>query len=576
MNRKQTVGTLAVAALSALVQPAGALAAEADYHHVHLTTSNATEAMKWYTKYLDCQPLTDRDDGVDCFGAEVVFESRATLGSSQRTGIDHISFSYADLTAKMGELASVGVGGSGVRLQRFEDGTTLREAPGLFKHGFIFDPWGTRIELVEDSDTLGFHHIHLSSTDPVATLTWYQDRFGGETARLRGQLDGLRMGDIWLLAMQHEEGVPAATAGRAIDHIAFSVASLDPVAAEFERANVSFLEQPGVPEGGRTSAKRAIIDGPDHVSLAVVEAGFAGVASKMDAVPDITTQLRDYTVPRTPWGTPDFQGVWTGDASHGIPLQRPDDVGDAAVLTPEQAAARRERGTLGSIWGYEAEWRDTTLGYVKSAPSRQVAMVIDPPDGRIPPMTAEGERLMAEARASRKPLPEGPEDLSSWVRCITRSLVQTPGVYNNGFQVMQGPNHVAMQVEMLHETRVIPTDDSPFVGSDIASWRGDARGHWDGDTLVVEIRNINGRAPYQGSSDALTMTERYTRTGPDTLEYRFTIDDPKVFTRPWTGMFTYVRDESQYELVEYACHEGNYGMTNILSGSRSKETEAGR
>jgi hypothetical protein len=162
------------------------------------------------------------------------------------------------------------------------------------------------------------------------------------------------------------------------------------------------------------------------------------------------------------------------------------------------------------------------------------------------------------------------------VRCITRSLVQTPGVYNNGFQVVQGPNHVAMQVEMLHETRIIPTDEGPFVGSDIASWRGDARGQWDGDSLVVEIRNFNGRAPYQGSSDALTMTERYTRTGPDTLEYQFTIDDPKVFTRPWTGMFTYVRDDSQYELVEYACHEGNYGMTNILSGSRSKEADAAR
>jgi catechol 2,3-dioxygenase-like lactoylglutathione lyase family enzyme len=576
MNRKRIVRTFAAALVSASLLPAAALAAEADYHHVHLTTSNATEATKWYTEYLDCQPLTDRDDGVDCFGTEVVFESRATLGSSQRTGIDHISFSYADLTTKMDELASIGVGGSGVRLQRFEDGSTLRDAPGLFKYGFIFDPWGTRIELVEDSDTLGFHHIHLSSTDPAATLEWYQERFGGEAAQLRGQLDGLRMGDIWLLAMQHEGGAPAATAGRAIDHIAFAVASLDPVAGELERANVQFLEQPGVPDGGRTSAKRAIVDGPDHVSLAVVEAGFAGVVSKMDEITDITTELRDYTVPRTPWGTPDFQGVWTGDASHGIPLQRPEDVGDAAVLTPEQAAARRERGTLGSIWGYEAEWRDTTLGYVKSAPSRQVAMVIDPPDGRIPARTAEGERLRAEARAARRPLPEGPEHLSSWVRCITRSLVQTPGVYNNGFQVVQGPNHVAMQVEMLHETRIIPTDEGPFVGSDIASWRGDARGRWDGDSLVVEIRNFNGRAPYQGSSDALTMTERYTRTGPDTLEYQFTIDDPKVFTRPWTGMFTYVRDESQYELVEYACHEGNYGMTNILSGSRAKEADAAR
>ena len=119
MNRKRIVRTFAAALVSALVLPAAALAAEADYHHVNLTTSNATEATKWYTEYLDCQPLTDRDDGVDCFGTEVVFESRATLGSSQRTGIDHISFSYADLTAKIDDLASVGVGGSGVRLQRF-------------------------------------------------------------------------------------------------------------------------------------------------------------------------------------------------------------------------------------------------------------------------------------------------------------------------------------------------------------------------------------------------------------------------------------------------------------------------
>ena len=573
MNRTQNTLGLVLATASLVSLPV--LARAADYHHVHVTSSNASEAVKWYARYLDCQPLADRDDGVDCAGAQVVFDSRPTLGTSQRTGIDHISFSYADLTTKMAELESVGVRGSGVRLQRFADGSTLRDLPGLFKHGFIFDPWGTRIEMVEDADTLGFHHIHLSATDPAATLTWYQEMFGGESARWRDRLDGLRLGDIWLLAMS-AEGTPAATAGRAIDHIAFSVDNLDSAAARMRRDGVAFLEEPATPEGGRTSAKRAFIRGPDNVSLAVVEAGFAGVVTEMAAAVDITTDLQPYTVPRTPWGTPDFQGVWTGDAAHGIPLQRPDDLADVGVLTPEQAAARRERGTLGSIWGYESEWRDTTLGYVKSAPSRQVAMVIDPPDGRIPPMTARGQELRAAARAARRPLAEGPEDLSSWVRCITRSLVQTPGVYNNGFQIVQGPGHVAMQVEMLHETRVIPTDPRPHLGPDITSWRGDARGRWEGDTLVVDITNFNGRAPYQGSSDTLTMTERYTRTGPDTLEYRFTIDDPTGWTGPWSGMFTYVRGETQYELVEYACHEGNYGMTNILSGARAREAEAGR
>ncbi len=571
MNRTRMLlaGVVAVASFVAIP----AIARAADYHHVHVTASNATEAVRWYTRYMDCQPLSDRNDGVDCGGAQVVFDSRPSLGSSQRTGIDHISFSYADLTAKMAEFEAVGVRGSGVRLQRFDDGSTLRDLPGLFKYGFIFDPWGTRIELVEDVNTLGFHHIHLSATDPAATLAWYQEMFGGESARLRDRLDGVLLGDIWLLAMRHEDGTPAATAGRAIDHIAFSVENLDSAVAQMRRDGIEFLEEPGVPEGGRTSAKRTFIGGPDNVSLAVVEAGFAGVVTEM-AVTDVTTDLQPYTVPRTPWGTPDFQGVWTGDAAHGIPLQRPDDLAGVGVLTPEQAAARRERGTLGSIWGYESEWRDTTLGYVKSVPSRQVAMVIDPPDGRIPPMTPRGAELRAAARAARRSLAEGPEDLSSWVRCITRSLVATPGVYNNGMQIVQGPGHVALQREMIHETRVVSTNPRPQLGSAITTWLGDARGHWEGDTLVVDIRNFNGRAPYQGSSDTLTITERYTRTGPDTLEYQFTIDDPTVWTRPWTGMFSYVRDDTQYELVEYACHEGNYGMTNILSGARARELAA--
>ncbi|HIE93035.1 MAG TPA: hypothetical protein EYQ83_09280 [Acidobacteria bacterium] len=155
-----------------------------------------------------------------------------------------------------------------------------------------------------------------------------------------------------------------------------------------------------------------------------------------------------------------------------------------------------------------------------------------------------------------------------------------PTIYNNGLQITQGPGFVTVQREMVHETRVVPTDGSPHVGADITSYLGDPRGRWEGDTLVVESTNFNGRMPFNGSSENLTLTERYTRTGPDTLEYQFMVDDPTVWTRPWTGMYTFVRDESQYELVEYACHEGNYGMTNILSGSRAREreteTEAGR
>ena len=338
----------------------------------------------------------------------MVFDSRPTLGTSQRTGIDHISFSYPDLTAKMAELEAVGVRGSGVRLQRFEDGSTLRDVAGLFKLGFIFDPWGTRIELVEDHDTLGFHHIHLSATDPAATLAWVP---GAVRRRERASARPHRRA-------AHGRHLAARDAGRGraggrrragpSTTSAFAVPEMDEAAAQLRSDGVAFLTEPVAPEGGRTAARRAFIGGPDNVSLALVEEGFAGVDAEFDAPVDITTELREYTAPRTPWGVPDFQGVWTGDAAHGIPLQRPDDLAEVEVLTPEQAAARRERGTLGSIWGYESEWRDTTLGYVRSAPSRQVAMVIDPPDGRLPARTPEGERLLAEARAARRPIAEGP------------------------------------------------------------------------------------------------------------------------------------------------------------------------
>jgi hypothetical protein len=246
------------------------------------------------------------------------------------------------------------------------------------------------------------------------------------------------------------------------------------------------------------------------------------------------------------------------------------------VLSPEEAAARRERGTLGSIWGYEREWRDTTLGYTKMAPIRQVAMIIDPPDGRLPPLTPAAEALAAAAAESEPGLPAGPEDQNSWVRCITRGLpgLMMPGVYNNGLQIVQGPGFVAIQKEMIHETRVIPTDGQSHLSSAITQWLGDSRGRWEGDTLVVEVTNFNGQAPFRGSSDSMKLVERYTRVAPDLLEYQFTVDDPTVWTRPWTAVFPFVRDDEQYELVEYACHEGNYGMMNILSGARATERAA--
>ena len=228
----------AVAAGSLL---APGLARAADYHHVHITSASPAQGVAWYTRHMGCEPLTDRSDAADCYGVEVVFVPQPTQGGSQGTGVDHIGFSFRDVTAKMAELEAVGVRGSGVRLQRNPDGSTLRDEPGLFKLGFIFDPWGTRIELVEDLDTLGFHHVHLSASDPEATLAWYRDVMGGEPASLKGRLDGLLFDDVWFLVSEHPEGTtPAATQGRAIDHLGFAVSSLDAEAPTLRQHGVQF------------------------------------------------------------------------------------------------------------------------------------------------------------------------------------------------------------------------------------------------------------------------------------------------------------------------------------------------
>ena len=451
--------------------------------------------MRWYVRHLDCEPVADRPDTADCGSAELTFMVQPTLGSTQGTGVNHISFSYPDLAAKMAELEAVGVRGSGVRLQRFPDGSTWRDVPGLYRLGYIFDPWGTRIQMVEDHDTLGFHHVQLSAEDPDATRAWYRDVLGGEPASLRGQMDALRFGDVWVLVSEHELGVPASTVGRAIDHIAFVVEDLDAAAAALAELDVVFEQEPSVPANARAQVQRAFIVAPDSVRLEVVETGWAGLETDRPAEV-ATADLEPYDVPRTPWGEPDLQGVWTGNSAHGIPLERPEELEDIESLTPEEAEARRERGTLGSIWGYEREWRDTTLGYVKTAPSRQVAMVVDPPDGRIPPLTAAAEARLANRvdTSGVGRIADGPEDLSLFVRCITRGLpgLMMPSIYNNGLQIVQGPGFVAIQKEMIHETRMIPTEPRPAPGPGLSSWLGIPQGRWEGDTLVVETTNFNG------------------------------------------------------------------------------------
>ena len=309
--------------------------------------------------------------------------------------------------------------------------------------------------------------------------------------------------------------------------------------------------------------------------VAFVAAGLAAPAAGQDS--------GGWTAPRTSWGDPDFQGVWTANEMHAVPLERPEDLGDSGTLSDEAAAERREATTQRTvnaegIGNYDRAFRDTALGYTKQEPSTQASLVVDPPDGRLPPLTPEEARRLEENPPRRVVRTTNWEEMGNWPRCITRgalTIVQPSG-YNNGVQIVQGPGYVAITKEMLHETRIVPVDGGAHVGENVTTWSGDARGRWEGDTLVVEIANFNGRSSLFGASANARLTERFTLIGPGQLEYLFTVDDPTVWTRPWTGRMTISKDDSQYELVEYACHEGNYAMINTLSGARALQAAEGR
>jgi hypothetical protein len=284
-----------------------------------------------------------------------------------------------------------------------------------------------------------------------------------------------------------------------------------------------------------------------------------------------------WKVPRTSWGDPDLQGIWTTNEMHAVPLERPKQFSGRDTLTQEEAAARREQTTQGTvnaegIGNYDRAFRDTAIGFTKQRISTQASLIVDPPNGMLPPLTPDAQKRRA-AQPQRPRRPADWTDLGAWGRCITRGAltIVEPSGYNNGVQIVQGPGSVAIQKEMIHETRLVPISAGPHAGSKVKLWAGDARGRWDGDSLVIEITNFDGRAPLFGASASARLTERFTRLGPDELEYRFTVDDPTTWTRPWTGRMTMSLDSGQYELVEYACHEANYSMTNSLSAARAEE-----
>jgi hypothetical protein len=295
--------------------------------------------------------------------------------------------------------------------------------------------------------------------------------------------------------------------------------------------------------------------------------------------PGLRRPAANWTPPRTPDGQPDLQGVW--EMSTLTPLERPAEFAGKAFLTEEEAAAyqkrtldqlnsdRRDGGNEADLRrNYNEYWRDRGA---ELKPNLRTSLIVDPPDGRIPSFTPEGRRRRdAQTAASRNP--SGPEDLALRIRCISRGLPMVPTPNNNFFQIVQSRGFVAILQEMMYEARLIPLDTRPHVSPKVRGYMGDSRAHWEGNTLVIDTTNFIGKDDFLGADENLHLVERLTRTAPDTILYRFTVDDPTAFTRPWSGEIPMTRTTEG--IFPYECHEGNYAMTDILSGERARERAA--
>jgi hypothetical protein len=286
------------------------------------------------------------------------------------------------------------------------------------------------------------------------------------------------------------------------------------------------------------------------------------------------------TLPRTPWGHPDLQGIWNNSTI--TPLERSAQFGGREFLTAEEAraldtaaASRYDQRLDDPAQDVDAAYNQFWWERGQTVATRRTSLIIDPPDGRLPALTPEGRVRTAAIAARLRGVSTGPEDRNLAERCITRGAPKLPGGYNNNVQIVQTPSHVAIMQEMIHEVRIIPLDGRPHLPAGVGQWLGDSRGRWEGDTLVVETTNyhpssaLNSYYCCPGAAEHLRIVERFTRTGRDTIEHRFTVTDPTTFTRPFTVDVPMARVEGP--IFEYACHEGNYAMEGILRGARFAE-----
>src|SRR5881296_3841312 len=288
---------------------------------------------------------------------------------------------------------------------------------------------------------------------------------------------------------------------------------------------------------------------------------------------------------KTSDGQPDLQGYWTN--STYTPLQRPNGVTkefynrEEVVQIEKQAAGREEAQTEpGTIADVHYDFTQFSLDRSQSAHLTQLrtSMIVDPPDGRIPPATPEGLKRQADRAAERKRMgatTDAVENMPAGTRCIVMAGSGPPMMptgYNGNYQIVQTAGYVMILTEMIHDVRIIPLDGRPHVSSNIRQWMGDSRGHWEGETLVVETTNYNDKNPFRGASQNMKVTERFTRLDADTIDYKFTVDDETTWTKPWTAMLPLTA--SVGPIFEHACHEGNYGVRNTLSGARAEEKRA--
>ncbi len=282
--------------------------------------------------------------------------------------------------------------------------------------------------------------------------------------------------------------------------------------------------------------------------------------------------------PKTPWGDPDLQGNWTNRTL--TPLQRPTSLGTREVLTAEEVAASEAeaRGRYdrppspGNTGTYSQFWWE--LG--ATVAGNRTSLIVDPPDGRVPALTPAAQAAILDSRRGRGSA-DSWEDRTLFERCITRGLpgAMIPGFYNHNYEIVQAPGVVAILVEMIHDVRIIPVDGRPHADPGIRQWMGDSRGRWEGATLVVETTNFSPKSRSHGffeSAGTQRLIERFTRIDADTIDYRFTVEDPATYVSPWTAAIPMMRtDEPVYE---FACHEGNEAIAGILAGHRAEERAA--